>query len=98
MTMKYSTVKCTKSTNTANFAEGKSYRMFHASHDDVIETTDGRAFGITAQLEHATSHGNFQFQLVGESTEMSDFTVALIREGFGKTTGGNHGSDHNKTS
>lgn len=66
MTMKYSTVKCTKSTNTANFAEGKSYRMFHASHDDVIETTDGRAFGITAQLEHATSHGNFQFQLVGE--------------------------------
>ncbi|HFU4527692.1 TPA: hypothetical protein ACJCWB_000494 [Yersinia enterocolitica] len=66
MTMKYSTVKCTKSTNAANFAEGKSYRMFHASHDDVIETTDGRAFGITAQLEHATSHGSFQFQLVGE--------------------------------
>lgn len=66
MTMKYSTVKCTKSSNANSFAVGKSYRLCHASHDDVIETTDGHAFGITAQLQHNSEHGEFQFQFIGD--------------------------------
>lgn len=65
MAMKYSTVKCTKSSNAKSFVVGKSYRLCHASHDDVIETADGQAFGITAQLQHDSECGKFSFQLIG---------------------------------
>lgn len=65
MAMKYSTVRCTKSNNAKSFAVGKNYRLCHAYHDDVIETTDGHAFGITAQLQHNSECGEFSFQLIG---------------------------------
>ncbi|WPJ68537.1 hypothetical protein OMDBNIEC_00051 [Salmonella phage STP-SP5] len=64
MATKYSTVKCTKATGTA-FVAGQTYRMCHAWHDDVIETGNGRSFGITANLEHNTSEGYYAFELVG---------------------------------
>ena len=65
MAMKYSTVKCTKSSNANSFVVGKSYRLCHATHDDVVETTGGQAFGITAQLNHESTDGCFSFQLIG---------------------------------
>lgn len=65
MAMKYSTVKCTKSSNTKSFVVGKSYRLCHESHDDVIENTDGDAFGITAQLQHDSQYGKFSFHIIG---------------------------------
>ncbi|XAO54125.1 hypothetical protein [Yersinia phage vB_YenM_P744] len=63
MTMKYSTVKCLKS-NIPDFVVGHDYRLFHASHDDVVETGKGRSFGITAQLEHKSQYGDLAFELV----------------------------------
>lgn len=65
MTTKYSTVKCTKSSDSNIFMVGRNYRMCHAYHDDVIETANGRAFGITAQLTHETEFGKYSFELVG---------------------------------
>lgn len=65
MAMKYSTVKCTASSNSSVFVVGRSYRMCHASHDDVIESRPGAVFGITAQLNHDSKQGKYSFELVG---------------------------------
>lgn len=65
MAMKYSTVKCTASSNSSAFVIGKNYRMCHAAHDDVIESRTGLSFGITAQLNHDSEHGKYSFELIG---------------------------------